>query len=93
VKTEAQILETLAVIRAALPKAGPSPERVEVGELSAKRGMLRVTLTNARGGYDLIGEWGHGVAGGWLQFEHSAYFTPEGRRVYRAVQKALKVTP
>lgn len=91
-KTEAQIHETLTAIRAALPKAGPAPERVEVGELSAKRGMLRVTLTNERGGYDLIGEWGHGVAG-WMQFEHSAYFTPDGRRVYRAVQKALKVNP
>jgi hypothetical protein len=64
VKTEAQILETLAAIRAALPKAGPAPERVEVGEISAKRGMLRVTLTNARGGYELIGEWGHGVVSG-----------------------------
>jgi hypothetical protein len=92
VKTEAQILETLAAIRAALPKVGPAPERVDVGPLSAKRGMLRVTLTNARGGYELIGEWGHGVAG-WMQFEHSAYFTPEARRVYRAVQKALKVNP
>jgi hypothetical protein len=91
-KTEAQILETLAAIRAALPKVGPAPERVEVGELSAKRGMLRVTLTNARGGYDLIGEWGHGVAG-WLQFEHSAYSCAEARRVYRAVQKALKAAP
>jgi hypothetical protein len=92
VKTEAQILETLAAIRAALPKVGPAPERVDVGPLSAKRGMLRVTLTNARGGYELIGEWGHGVAG-WLQFEHSASFSAEARWVYRAVQKALKVNP
>ncbi len=90
-RTEAQIHATLTAIRAALPKAGPAPERVEIGEISAKRGMLRVVLMGAPGslGPTLVGEWGHGAVG-WVQVESGAYLGTEGARVYRAVLKALK---
>lgn len=91
-KTKTQILETLEAVRVELPKSGPAPELVHVGLASAAAGRLRVVLVRGSDQYVLIGEWCHGVCG-WLQLESAAYLGVDGRRVLRAVQRALRANP